>query len=103
MKLIVKILTALALVILFTGSAQAAELQVDSRKILVAQSNIVPRRHQRFIPPINVPHRPTARKDYATRLPARPIPRYVPSKPQPSYDNRGGKRKNFGPPQAPRR
>lgn len=89
MKTAAKFLAALALIIIFAVPVEAA--------------NITPRRHSRFVPPINVPHRTQPPKEYTPRRPARPVPRYTPSKPQPSRDVRGSNGKNFGPPQAPHR
>lgn len=100
MKFVAKILTMFTLMILFTNTVEAADLQIDSGKIFVRQANIVPRQHRRFVPPINIPRRSNApRKEYFPRVPVCPKPRYTPNKPPASYDKRGGNRKNFGPPQ----
>ena len=93
MKIVVKILTVLAIMIFFTGEVDAA--QVDSEKVFVARRILLPPRLRQPLPSsIRTP-----RKDYPSRVPVRPTPRYLPNLPKSTYDNRGGKRKKFAPPQ----
>lgn len=99
MKNIATILAVLAVMIFFTGNVEAAYLETDSGKNFVAHRYVTPPRMRQLFPP---PER-TPRKDYAPRRPFRPTPRYRPNVPKPTNDNRGGKRKNFGPPRAPQR
>ena len=86
-----------ALIILLTGEVEAADWQTDTEKFFVEQRSVLP---SRLREPLFPPHR-NPRKDYLPRKPFRPIPHYRPSKPKPSNDIRGGKRKNFRPPQPP--
>ncbi|MBR1645672.1 MAG: hypothetical protein IJ685_02725 [Selenomonadaceae bacterium] len=83
------IISAVA-VIIFADSVDAANLNVDE-KIFVEQKSVVPPRLRRpFIPPINMGRdKVKPAKVYPSRVPVRPTPRYLPSKPQPSRDNRG--------------
>lgn len=96
MKTAAKILTALALMILFAGNVEAADLQIDSGKAFVEQRSLLPPRLRQSLIPSSPP-----RKEYAPRLPVRPTPRHLPNLPKATHDKRGGTRKNFGPPQAP--
>ena len=99
MKIAAKFLTALAIMILFASGVEAADLQVDSEKVFVARKILLPPRlRQPFPPSIRTP-----KKDYPSRVPLRPTPRHLPNLPKTTYDDRGGKRKNFGPPQAKHR
>ena len=84
MKFVAKVLAASTLIILLTGTAQATPPQIDSGKIFVEQG-LKPR------------------KEIFPRVPVRPAPRHIPSKPRTTYDNRGGKQKIFAPPQVPHR
>ena len=103
MKGTAKLLTVLALTIFFSGSVEASDLTINSANV-IEQANIVPQRHRRFVPPIDVPHRTNApRRDYPSRRPAQPTLRQVPDRARPSQDNRGSGRGKFQPPQAPRR
>lgn len=102
MKIITKILTALALIILFAGEVEAADLQIDSGKNFVEQKRLIPPRLRRPQLP-QIPPKRTPRKDYTPRLPVRPTPRHLPNLPKTTHDKRGGSRKNFGPPQNPHR
>ena len=102
MKIITKILMALALIILFAGEVEAADLQIDSGKNFVEQKRLIPPRlHRPQLP--QIPPQRTKRKDYTSRLPVRPSPRNLPNLPKNTHDQRGGSRKNFGPPQNPHR
>ena len=92
MNCIAKFLASLAIMILLTSSAQAT-----SEKVLLAKRFITPPRMRQFFPPSTG----APRKEYFPRQSFRPTPRNLPRVPQPSNDNRGGKRKNFGPPQTP--
>ena len=95
MKLAAKILAMLAIMILCSNAVEAA----DSEKVFVARKHLVPPRMRRpFLPAPKFPQ-----KEYYPRQTFRPKPHYLPQVPKPSYDNRGGKRKKFGPPQAPHR
>ncbi len=90
MKNAAKILATFAIMFFLAGEVEAAE------------NDFVEMR--RFIPTIKIPHRSekTPPKFYTPRLPVRPKPRYIPSKPKrPSRDIRGGKIKIFTPPQTP--
>ena len=99
MKIVAKILTVFAMIILFAGEVEAADLQPNSGKVFVAQKRLIPPRLRRpQIPPTRAP-----RKDYAPRLPVQPTPRHLPKLPKTTHDQRGGKRKNFNPPQPPHR
>jgi hypothetical protein len=93
MKNAAVISATLAILIFMTVEVDAAEFKIDSGKNFVEQ--------KRFIPPIRIPHRDkdSPEKFYTPRYPVRPKPRYTPSKPGPSRDNRGGGRRKFGPPQ----
>lgn len=95
MKYAAVILTAL--LILFAGKVEAAQWQIDSGKDFVEQRSVLPPRlREPLFPPARVP-----RKDY---IPPRRLPRPTlrhPSKPKPYRDIRGGKWKNFRPPQTP--
>ncbi|MBR0261922.1 MAG: hypothetical protein IJQ85_09040 [Selenomonadaceae bacterium] len=86
MKIAAKILAGFAIIILFSSTVEAAR-------------HIKPPFVRRtFLPPMRTPQ-----KEYFPRQPFRPKPHYLPRVPKPTYDNRGGRRKNFGPPQAPHR
>ena len=102
MKLVAKILTAFAVIILFAGEVDAADLQIDSGKIFSEQKNLLPPRLRRPTLPRILPSR-TPRKEYTPRLPIRPSPRHLPNLPKTTYDKRGGKSKKFSPPQVPHR
>lgn len=92
-------LSVIAMMILFAGSVEAADLNVDSGKVFIARRYVMPPRLRRpFLPTVNTP-----KKEYPSRVPARPKPHYTPHVPRTTYDDRGGRRKNFGPPRAPRR
>lgn len=95
MKTAAGILATFAIMIILTTSVEATELTTYAGKIFIKQQSIVPQRHRRFVPPINIPHREKnyPRKEYSPRLPVRPTPRYTPSKPKTQPDKRGGKRK----------
>lgn len=98
MKTAAGILATFAIIIILTTSVEATEqLPTDFGKIFINQQSIVPQRHRRFVPPINIPHREKnyPHKEYSPRLPVRPTPRYTPSKPKTQTNNRGGKRKIF--------
>ena len=99
MKHMAGILATFAIIILLSGSVEAEELKIYSGKNFVEQKYVVPPRLRRpLLPPVRTPQ-----KEYFPRQSFRPKPRYLPRVPKPTYDNRGGKRKNFGPPQTPRR
>lgn len=100
MKNICKILAAFALMIFLTNSTEAADLKINTGKNLVELKHVTPPNMRRIILP---PLPKTPRKDYIPRQPYRPKPHYLPQVPKPTNDNRGGKRKNFGPPRAPQR
>lgn len=102
MKIITKILTAFALIILLAGEVEASDLQIDSEKIFVEQKRLIPPRLRKPQIP-QIPPTRTPRKDYSPRLPVRPSPRHLPNLPKTTHDKRGGSRKNFNPPQAPHR
>ena len=92
-----KNLLAFAIIIFFANSVEASDLKIDSGKTFVEQKYVTPPRLRRpFLPPIR-----TSRKDYIPRQPFRPQSHYLPHVPTPTNDNRGGKRKNFGPPRMP--
>ena len=94
-----KILLAVVTIIFFANSVEASDLKIDSGKIFAEQKYVTPPRLRLpFFPPIKTP-----RKDYIPRQPLRPKPHYLPHVPKPTNDNRGGKRKSFGPPRMPRR
>ncbi|MBR0289760.1 MAG: hypothetical protein IJQ82_12350 [Selenomonadaceae bacterium] len=99
MKNAAKFLSALAIIIFFSSPVEASDLNFDSEKVFVKQKFVMPQRLRRpFLPPMRTPQ-----KDYVPRQPFRPKPHFLPHFPKPTYDNRGGKRKNFGPPQSPQR
>lgn len=101
MKRFATVLTVFALTIFFADTVDASDLKIYSVNV-IEQANIVPQRHRRFVPPIDVPRRKnTPPRDYAPRRPAQPSLRQAPSKARPSQDNRGSGR--FVPPQIPRR
>lgn len=102
MKFIIKILTIFALITLFAGEVEAADLQIDSGKNFVEQKRLIPPRLRRPQIP-QIPPQRTPRKDYSPRIPVRPSPRHLPNLPKNTHDQRGGSRKNFNPPQAPNR
>ncbi|MBQ3336079.1 MAG: hypothetical protein IJG80_01600 [Selenomonadaceae bacterium] len=87
LKLAAKILAVMTVMILVAGTVEAAPKFITP-----------PRLRQPFVPPL----RP-APKEYFPRQPFRPKPHYTPHVPRPTWDNRGGKRKNFGPPPVPHR
>ena len=94
-----KFLAVMAIIIFFVSPVEASDLKIDSGKIFVEQKHVTPPKMRRpFLPPIRTP-----KKDYVPRQPIRPKPHFLPHVPKPTYDNRGGKRKNFGPPQSPQR
>ena len=97
MKKAAGILATVAIIIFSRTSCEAIDLTTDTGKFFVNQQSIVPQRHRRFVPPINIPHRAEnrQRREYSPRLPVRPTPRYKPSKPKPSRDNRYSNRKFF--------
>lgn len=93
MKKIAKLLaiiSAVAIINFFAPEAHAADLHVDE-KIFAEQKSVVPPRLRRpFVPPINMGRREVKpAKVWPSRVPVRPTPRYLPSKPTPSRDNRG--------------
>ena len=99
MKFSAVILAALSTVIFFMNEVEAADIKIDSGKNFVEQKYVTPPRLRRpLLPPMRTP-----RKDFIPRQPRRPKPHYLPHVPKPTNDNRGGRRKNFGPPQNPHR
>ena len=104
MRSLAKILTVFALIIFFASTGEASDLKIYSINV-IEQANIIPQRHRRFVPPIDVPRRKNIpQRDYAPRRPAQPSLRQAPGRARPSKDNRGsGRAKNFQPPQSPRR
>ncbi|MBR2519121.1 MAG: hypothetical protein IKE46_04960 [Selenomonadaceae bacterium] len=85
------IISVVAIINFFAAQVHATDLNVDG-KIFVEQRSVVPPRLRRpFVPPINMGRRDPAKpaKVYPSRVPVRPTPRYLPSKPQPGRDNRG--------------
>ena len=91
--------TVMAIIFLLAGSVEATDLSDDSGKVFVAKRFVMPERLRKpFLPSIRTP-----KKTYPPRVPPRPKPHYLPHTPKPTYDNRGGRRKNFGPPRAPQR
>ena len=88
-----KFFAAFAVIIFLAGSVEAAEPNFVAQKLVTP-----PRLRRPFLPPIRTPQ-----KEYVPRQPFRPTPHYLPHVPKPSKDNRGGRRKNFGPPPVPRR
>ena len=85
MKNAALISATLAIMIFLSGEVHAADF-VEQR---------------RFAPQIKIPRqiKDNPRDFYAKRYPPRPTPRYMPSKPKPSRDFRGGRGKFV--PQAP--
>ena len=83
MRNVARILATLAVLIFLAGSVQAAEVVEQKR----------------FVPQIKIPRQSekNPRDFYAKRYPPRPKPRYLPSKPKPSRDYRGGGRGKFVP------
>ena len=92
-------LYALAMIIFLVGNVEAADLSIDLEKVFIARRFVTPPRlHQPVVPSVNTP-----KKTYPPRVPRRPTPHYLPHVPKQTYDNRGGRRKNFGPPQSTHR
>lgn len=93
------LLAILVMLFFFASNVEAADLNTDLEKNFVAQRFVTPPRlRQPFLPSVNTP-----KKNYPPRVPYRPKPHYLPHVPKKTYDNRGGRRKNFGPPQASQR
>ena len=75
-------------VIIFADTAHATI--IDGKIVVEQKSSVPPRIHYRFVPPINIGRREqNPPKIYPSRVPVRPTPRYLPSKPKPSHDKRG--------------
>ena len=87
LKLTAKILAVIMVMMLVAGTVEAAPRFITP-----------PRLRQPFVPPLKTPS-----KEYFPRQPFRPKPHYTPHVPRPTWDTRGGKRKNFGPPPVPHR
>ena len=85
MKNAARILATITIMILLTGEVQAADFVEQKR----------------FVPQIKIPRQTekNPRDYYSKSYPPRPKPRYLPSKPKPSRDNRGGRGRFV--PQAP--
>ena len=93
MKNAALISATLAILIFLSGEVDAADFKIDSGKNFAEQ--------RRFVVPIKIPRqtKDNPRDFYAKRYPPRPTPRYMPSKPKPSRDFRGGRGRFV--PQAP--
>ena len=93
MKKIAKLLATISAfaVIIFAGTVCAADLNIDGKIFAEQRSFVPPRIRYRFVPPINIGRRDDSKpaKVYPSRVPVRPTPRYLPSKPKPSHDKRG--------------
>ncbi len=85
MKNVARILATLAILIFLSGEVCAADFVEQKR----------------FLPQIKIPRqtKDNPRDFYAKRYPPRPKPHYIPNKPKPSRDFRGGRGRFV--PQAP--